>query len=85
MEKELLASFKEVLSEAKKTKIYNSKYTYGTYQIDIELNTSHKDENDTIVYDYPPLNTKLIALKTKLNKYYETEIQPKLFKYQLLK
>ena len=85
VEKELLASFKEVLSEAKKTKIYNSKYTYGTYQIDIELNTSHKDENDTIVYDYPPLNTKLIALKTKLNKYYETEIQPKLFKYQLLK
>ncbi len=84
-EKELLTSFKEVLKEAKKTENYNSKYTYGTYQIDNELNTSNKDENDTIIYDYPQLNTKLLALKTKLNKYYEAEIQPKLFKYQLLK
>ena len=84
-EKELLASFKEVLNEAKKTKNYNSKYTYGTYQIDNELNTSDKDENDIPVYDYPQLNTKLSALRIKLNKYYETEIQPKLFKYQLLK
>ena len=84
-EKELLASFKEVLKESKKTENYKPKYTYGTYQIDNELNTNHKDENDTIVYDSPQLNTKLLALKTKLNKYYETEIQPKLFKYQLLK
>ena len=84
-EKELLASFKEVLSEAKKIKNYNFKYTYGTYQIDNELNTNHKDENETIVYDHPQLNTKLLALKTKLNKYYETKIQPKLFEYELLK
>lgn len=84
-EKELLSSFKEVLDEAKKTDNYNSKYAYGTYQIDDELNTSYKDENDTTVYDNPQLNTKLLALKTKLNKYYETEIQPKLFRYELLK
>lgn len=85
LEKELLVSFKEVLNEAKKTKNYNSKYAYGTYQIDNELNTNHKDENETIVYDYPQLYTKLSALRTKLNKYYETEIQPKLFEYELLK
>jgi hypothetical protein len=84
-EKELSVSFKEVLKEAKKTENYNPKYTYGTYQIDNELNTSGKDENETIVYTYPQLNTKLFALKTKLNKYYETQIQSKLFKYQLLK
>ncbi len=84
-ERELLASFREVLNEAKKTKNYNSKYTYGTYQIDDELNTNHKDENDTTVYDYPQLNTKLVTLKTKLNKYYESVIQPKLFEYELLK
>jgi len=80
-----LASFKEVLSEAKKIKNYNFKYTYGTYQIDNELNTNHKDENEIIIYDHPQLNTKLLALKTKLNKYYETKIQPKLFEYELLK
>lgn len=85
IEKELLSSFKEVLNEANKTQNYNSKYTYGTYQIDDELNTNKKDENDTVVYDYPQLNTKLVALKMKLNKYYETEIQPKLFEYELLK
>lgn len=85
VEKELLSSFKEVLDEAKKTKNYNSKYTYGTYQIDDELNTSFTDENDITIYDYPQLNTKLLALKTKLNKYYETIIQPKLFEYELLK
>ncbi len=85
VEKELLSSFREVLDEAKKTENYNSKYTYGTYQIDDELNTSFKDENDTTVYDYPQLNTKLLALKAKLNKYYEAEIQPKLFEYELLK
>jgi hypothetical protein len=84
-EKELLDSFKEILKEARKTKNYNIKFTYGTYQIDQELNTFYKDENETIIYDYPELNTKLLALKTKLNKYYEDEIQPKLFKYELLK
>jgi hypothetical protein len=85
VEKELLLSFEEVLNEARKTENYNSKYAYGTYQIDNELNTSFKDENDTTVYDHPQLNTKLLALKAMLNKYYETEIQPKLFEYELLK
>ncbi len=85
LEKDLLASFKEVLDEAKKIDSYNPNYTYGTYQIDDELNTSHKDENNVTSYDHPQLNTKLLSLKTKLNKYYEVKIQPKLFEYQLLK
>jgi hypothetical protein len=74
-----------IIKLAKTTKNYNEKYTYGPYQIDHELNTSHKDDNDNTIYDYPELNTKLIALKNKLAAYYEKAIQPKLFKYELLK
>jgi len=84
-ETDLLNTFKEILNFAKTTKNYNPKFTYGTYQIDQELNTRRKDETDTIVYDYLELNTKIIALKSKLSKYYEDIIQPKLFEYELLK
>jgi hypothetical protein len=84
-EKDLLDSFYDVLKKAKSTKNYNKKYTYGTYQIDEELNTRNKNENDEWIYDYPELNTAINGLKTKLSKYYETVIQPKLFQYELLK
>lgn len=84
-EKELLDTFADVLTKAKSTKEYNPKYTYGTYQIDEELNTREKNENDEWIYDYPELNTAINSLKTKLAKYYEIVIQPKLFEYELLK
>ncbi len=84
IEKDLINLFEQILKEAKKTKNYDSKYKYGTYQIDKELNTFTKDE-DIKIYDYPELNTKLIELKNKLSKYYEETIQQKLFQYQLLK
>ena len=86
-EQDLLNTFADMLAKAKKTKAYNAKYTYGTYQIDDELNTRHKndDGNDEWIYDYPELNTAINSLKTKLAKYYETIIQPKLFEYELLK
>lgn len=84
-EKDLLDIFADVLTKAKTTKGYNSKYTYGTYQIDQELNTRYKNENDEWIYDYPELNTAINGLKTKLATYYENTIQPKLFEYELLK
>jgi len=84
-EEDLVETFAEVLAKAKATKEYNPKYTYGTYQIDQELNTRHKNENDEWVYDYPGLNTDISTLKTKLVKYYDATIQPKLFEYELLK
>jgi hypothetical protein len=84
-EKELLDTFSDVLAKAKSTRDFNPKYTYGTYQIDEELNTRERDENDMWVYDYPQLNTAINSLKTKLTKYYEDIIQPKLFEYELLK
>ena len=84
-EQDLLDTFAEMLSKAKKTENYNKKYTYGTYQIDDELNTRYKSENDEWIYYYPELNTVINSLKTKLAKYYEAVIQPKLFEYELLK
>lgn len=84
-EQDLLGTFVDVLSKAKTTKAYNHKYAYGTYQIDEELNTRYKSENDEWIYDYPELNTAINSLKIKLAKYYENIIQPKLFEYELLK
>jgi len=84
-EKDLLDIFYDILKKSKNAKNYNKKYTYGTYQIDEELNTRCKNENEEWVYDYPELNTAINGLKIKLNKYYEMVIQPKLFQYELLK
>jgi len=82
---DLLDSFYDVLKRAKAIKKHNKKYTYGTYQIDEEINTRHRDENGEWIYDDPELNTAIKSLKTKLSKYYEAYIQPKLFEYELLK
>lgn len=84
-EQDLLDSFYDVLAKAKSTKNYNKKFSYGTYQVDEELNTYYKNENEELIYDYPELNTAIISLKTKLARYYEAVIQPKLFEYELLK
>lgn len=85
VERDLLDTFFNVLAKAKVTKNYNEKFTYGTYQIDEELNTRNKNENDEWIYDYPELNTDISSLKTKISQYYEAAIQPKLFEYELLK
>lgn len=84
-EKELIKIWESVLTEAWKTKNYNKKLSYGPYQIEIELNTSHKDDTDKTVYNYPTLNGELENLKKKLKAYYAKYITPKLFEYELLK
>ena len=84
-DKELIDEWKKVLKEAKKTANYNKKNTYGTYQIDVELNTFIKDKNGRKQYDYIELNTALDGLKSKLKSYYKTYIQDLLFEYELLK
>jgi hypothetical protein len=84
-EQGLIDLFNQILNKAKITKNYNSKYSYGTYQIDQELNTRYKNEINEWIYDYPELNTLITSLKSNLSKYYENYIQPKLFEYELLK
>ncbi|MFZ1019982.1 MAG: hypothetical protein WAN61_03280, partial [Minisyncoccia bacterium] len=88
-EKELIKNWQSVLAEVKKEaknmEKYNKKLSYGPYQIEIELNTSHPDDNNKPIPDYPTLNGALDNLKKKLKVYYAKYITPKLFKYELLK
>lgn len=84
-EKALLAQWETVLMYAKKTANYNSSLTYGVYQIYAELDTSHKDENGEIVWDYKELHSALIALKGLISRYYNAEIVPVLFEYEFVK
>lgn len=85
-EKELIKIWQSVLSEAKMNKKkYDKRLAYGSYQIEMELNTSKKDDNNKIIYDYPTLNGELENLKKKLKAYYSKYIMPKLFEYELLK
>ena len=67
---------------------YDKILTYGTYQIEKEINTFYQEgtsRNKKNVYHYPELNGDIKTLKTMLNEYYEKHIQPKLFEYELLK
>ncbi len=87
-EKVLLQIWNNILSEAKKTANYNSKLTYGVYQITKELNTTHEEGSGTMkktVYDYPNLNSYLVSLRDNLKAYYKSHITEKMFKYELLK
>ena len=84
-EQQLLKQWDLVLENAKKTANYDRTLTYGVYQIIDELNTSHKDEKNKTVYDYPELNGHLNTLKQLVKKYYLDEIVPFLFEYEFLK
>lgn len=81
----LLGVFDELLELAKNTQEYNPKYNYGTYQIELDINTSYKDGNDKKIFNNEKVNTKLKELKTRLAEYYENELESKLFEYELLK
>lgn len=81
----LLGVFDELLELAKNTQEYNPKYNYGTYQIELDINTSYKDGNDKKIFNNEKVNTKLKELKTRLADYYENELESKLFEYELLK
>lgn len=87
-EKALIKLWSDILSEAKRTANYDSRFTYGVYQITKELNTSHKTgtgRSQQTVYDYPTLNGYLETLRTNLKAYYKSHITDKMFQYELLK
>lgn len=84
-EQNLLQLWKIVLDLAKKTKNYNNKLKYGVYQINLQLNTFTIDENKNKIYDYNELNGCLEVLKSRLKDYYNKNIVPLLFEYELLK
>ena len=84
-EQKLMAIWNKILLQAKETENYNPEFTYGLYQIDDELNTSHKDDKGKNITDYPELNGNIKALKALLKDYYLKEIAPVLFEYEMLK
>ena len=87
-EKALMKLWDDILAEAKRTANYDSRLTYGIYQITKELNTSHKTgtgRSQKTVYDYPTLNGYLETLRTNLKAYYKSHITDKMFQYELLK
>lgn len=87
-EKALMKLWDDILAEAKRTANYDSRLTYGVYQITKELNTSHKTgtgRSQQTVYDYPTLNGYLETLRTNLKSYYKSHITDKMFQYELLK
>lgn len=81
----LLAQWAKVIADAKSTVNYNSKITYGLYQIKQELNESYKDDKTgNINHKYPSLNGNIETLSTMVKQYYLKEIVPFLFRYKFL-
>ena len=85
-EKSIFKQWETVLAWAKKTEKYDPALTYGVYQIFAELDTSHIDETTgNTIWDNVELHTALAGLKTLVKDYYNSEIVPVLFEYELLK
>ena len=84
-EKQIMEQWTKVLTDAKHTKNYNKKINYGLYQIKEELNTKHTDDRGKTIWDYPSLNGNIKTLALLTKEYYNEEIVPMLFKYQILK
>ena len=79
----------KILDEAKTTASYDNRKNYGIYQINDELNTSHKVKTargrEKKVYDYPALNGDLLTMRGLIKDYYHSHIQDNLFKYEFIK
>lgn len=85
MEKKLTGQWNELMKFVKKTKEYNSKLTYGVYQIYNEVDTSYKDDEGNTVWNNIEVHSALRTLKEMIKIYYNQEIVPTLFKYEFLK
>ena len=81
--------WQRILKKAKTTKDYDKRLNYGIYQINDELNTSHKETDSrgktTTVYDYPQLNGDLNTMRGLVKDYYHKYVMPNLFKYEFIK
>ncbi len=96
-EQTLMKYWNDVLFEAKKTDEYKTEVSknpdvrYGLWQISEELNVPkntgrfNKKGEPIFVKKYPALNTEINKLNDALKNYYDNELKPLLFKYELLK
>ena len=84
-ETQLIKQWKTLMNAVKSTAEYDSSITYGIYQIFAEIDTSYKDEEDNTVWNNIEVHSALQTLKTLIKDYYNKEIVPTLFEYELLK
>ncbi len=87
----LLQKWNDILTLVKTTSEYNEEFTYGLHQICKEINIKvetgdyNKKNEPIMAHKYSDLNDEIKELKELLNKFYDTHITSKLFKYELLK
>lgn len=85
-ERTLLRQWEQILYYAKQVDKYDATLTYGVFQIFAELDTSHKDDKTgKTVWDNRELHSALQSLRENIKPYYNEEIVPILFEYELLK
>lgn len=90
-DKKLLERWKKILEFVKGTEEYKSEYNYGLSQIEKEINVQvwngsfNKKQDKIFEYKYPELRDQIGYLKKELKNYYSKNIEPKVFKYQLIK
>ncbi len=87
-EESLLSQWNRVLDLARQVANYDPTRTYGTFQIEDELNTFHYElvgRQKIKVYDYPVLNGEVKSLRKQTMEYHAAAVAPALWKYELLK
>ncbi len=84
-EEALMGLWREVRDAATQAGGLDGRFSYGPYQIALDINTSQVDERGARVYDHPVLNDRLAQLKAALSSYYDHAIVPRLFEHGLLK
>jgi len=97
MEEMLLKYWNDVLFETKRTEEYKKiistypNFRFGLWQIIEEINIKidsgrkSRQGEPVLVYTYANLNTAIKTLDTAIKTYYETNIIPLLFEYELIK
>ncbi|MEJ8563645.1 hypothetical protein POD19_00160 [Micrococcus sp. GPGPB33] len=87
-EQVLMTQWGRVLDLARQTTNYDPQKTYGTFQIEEELNTFYYElvgQKRIKVYDYPVLNGEVKAMRKQTMEYHAAAVAPFLWKYELLK
>ncbi|MGN1457036.1 MAG: hypothetical protein ACI4XP_03665 [Acutalibacteraceae bacterium] len=84
-EKVIMEQWQIILQEAKKCEEYDSKLTYGVFQIFAEIDTLYKDEEGNTHRKHIELHSAIQTLKALIKEYYNSEIVPTLFSYEFLK
>ena len=84
-EEALIGQWEVLLAEVRRTPEYDPSLTYGVYQINEEIDVSHKDEEGNTVWDNLEVHSALQTLKKQVKQYYLDAIVPTLFEYEFLK